>query len=121
MQVQCLEAANQRLEHQIQKALDRKCPKELRELDGHLRTTSLLQDQVSSPTLYNTYTPITNLVKTKANQIKSNLLNSIKYKINKYTTIKQNTTNKKKQNTFTNTEKDTLSPGSTSSSEQLRN
>ncbi|XP_070779131.1 keratin, type I cytoskeletal 19-like [Enoplosus armatus] len=45
-QVQCLEAANQRLEHQIQKELDRKCPRELRELDGHLRTASLLQDQI---------------------------------------------------------------------------
>lgn len=51
MQVQCLEAANQRLERQIQEELDRKCPRELRELDGYLRMTSLLQDQVSSTTL----------------------------------------------------------------------
>ncbi|XP_044037424.1 serine-rich adhesin for platelets-like isoform X2 [Siniperca chuatsi] len=46
-QVQSLEAANQRLEHQIQKELDRKCPRELRELDGYLKTASLLQDQIS--------------------------------------------------------------------------
>lgn len=48
MQVQYLEAANQKLECQIQEELDKKCPVELRELDGHLRTVSLLQDQVSS-------------------------------------------------------------------------
>ncbi|GLD68364.1 uncharacterized protein AKAME5_001967700 [Lates japonicus] len=46
-QVQCLEAANQRLERQIQEELDRKCPRELRELDGYLRMMSLLQDQIS--------------------------------------------------------------------------
>ncbi|KAI3359180.1 hypothetical protein L3Q82_002601 [Scortum barcoo] len=46
-QVQFLEAANQRLEHQIQMELDKKCPRELGELDGHLRTVSLLQDQIS--------------------------------------------------------------------------
>lgn len=46
MQVQDLEEANQRLELEIQKELDRKCPRELRELDRHLRTVSLLQDQV---------------------------------------------------------------------------
>uniref|UniRef100_A0A3B4XIR5 Uncharacterized LOC111649195 n=1 Tax=Seriola lalandi dorsalis TaxID=1841481 RepID=A0A3B4XIR5_SERLL len=46
-QVQCLEAANQRLERQIQEELDRKCPRDLRELDGHLRTVSLLQDQIN--------------------------------------------------------------------------
>ncbi|XP_071320423.1 uncharacterized protein [Trachinotus anak] len=46
-QVQCLEAANQMLERQIQEELDRKCPRDLRELDGHLRTVSLLQDQIS--------------------------------------------------------------------------
>ncbi|XP_030590846.1 uncharacterized protein LOC115783966 [Archocentrus centrarchus] len=46
-QVKHLEAANQRLEHQIQEELDRKCPKELRQLDGHLKTASLLQDQIS--------------------------------------------------------------------------
>lgn len=46
-QVQSLEEANQRLESQIQKELDRKSPRELRELEGHLRTASLLQDQIS--------------------------------------------------------------------------
>lgn len=46
MQVQDLEEANQRLEYEIEMELDRKCPRELRELDGHLRTVSLLQDQV---------------------------------------------------------------------------
>uniref|UniRef100_A0A671WK44 Uncharacterized LOC115576412 n=1 Tax=Sparus aurata TaxID=8175 RepID=A0A671WK44_SPAAU len=46
-QVQYLEAANQKLECQIQEELDKKCPVELRELDGHLRTVSLLQDQIS--------------------------------------------------------------------------
>ncbi|XP_035510157.1 keratin, type I cytoskeletal 50 kDa-like [Morone saxatilis] len=46
-QVQCLEAANQKLETQIQMELDRKCPSELRKLDGHLRTVSLLQEQIS--------------------------------------------------------------------------
>ncbi|XP_047427814.1 keratin, type I cytoskeletal 19-like [Mugil cephalus] len=46
-QVQILEADNQRLEQQIQVELDRKCPRQLRELDKHLRTVSLLQDQIS--------------------------------------------------------------------------
>ncbi|XP_069021657.1 uncharacterized protein [Embiotoca jacksoni] len=46
-QVQRLEAANQMLERQIQEDLDRKCPGGLRELDGHLRTASLLQDKIS--------------------------------------------------------------------------
>ncbi|XP_063328650.1 uncharacterized protein LOC134626614 isoform X1 [Pelmatolapia mariae] len=46
-QVEHLEAANQMLEHQIEEELDRKCPRELRWLDGHLRTASLLQGQIS--------------------------------------------------------------------------
>ncbi|XP_028267945.1 uncharacterized protein LOC114439933 [Parambassis ranga] len=46
-QVQCLAAANQRLEHQIQAELDRKCPGELKELDKHLRRMFSLQDQIS--------------------------------------------------------------------------
>ncbi|XP_031155893.2 uncharacterized protein LOC116049976 [Sander lucioperca] len=46
-QVQCLEAANQRLEQEIQEELDRKCPRERRQLDGHLRTVSLLQELLS--------------------------------------------------------------------------
>lgn len=46
VQVKHLEAANQRLEHQIEEELDRKCPRELRWLDGHLRSASLLQGQV---------------------------------------------------------------------------
>nr|XP_008303573.1 PREDICTED: keratin, type I cytoskeletal 17-like [Stegastes partitus] len=46
-QVQCLEAANQRLECQIQEELNRKCPGELRQLDGYLRRASLLQDKIS--------------------------------------------------------------------------
>ncbi|XP_034567322.1 keratin, type I cytoskeletal 17-like [Notolabrus celidotus] len=45
-QVRCLEAANQKLECQIQEELNRKCPGELRELDRHLRPASLLQDQI---------------------------------------------------------------------------
>lgn len=47
MQVHSLEAANQMLETEIQLELDRKCPRELRHLDTHLRTVSLLQMQVS--------------------------------------------------------------------------
>ncbi|XP_051275731.1 uncharacterized protein LOC127374456 isoform X1 [Dicentrarchus labrax] len=46
-QVHCLEAANQKLETQIQMELDRKCPSELRKLDGHLGTVSLLQKQIT--------------------------------------------------------------------------
>ncbi|KAK5855732.1 hypothetical protein PBY51_007379 [Eleginops maclovinus] len=46
-QVQSLEVANQGLEHQIQEELDRKCPQELSQLDGHLKAVSLLQDQIS--------------------------------------------------------------------------
>ncbi|CAK6980484.1 uncharacterized protein LOC122967796, partial [Scomber scombrus] len=46
-QVQCLEAANQQLECQILQELDRKCPADLTELDGHLQTVSQLQDQIS--------------------------------------------------------------------------
>ncbi|KAK5921823.1 hypothetical protein CgunFtcFv8_019148 [Champsocephalus gunnari] len=46
-QVQSLEVANQRLECQIQEELDRKCPQELRQLDGHLKAMSLLQGQIS--------------------------------------------------------------------------
>ncbi|XP_070837627.1 keratin, type I cytoskeletal 47 kDa-like [Chaetodon trifascialis] len=46
-QVQYLEAANHKLQCQIQRQLDRKCPSELKELSGHLRTVSLLQDQIS--------------------------------------------------------------------------
>ncbi|KAI9518014.1 hypothetical protein NQZ68_042006 [Dissostichus eleginoides] len=46
-QVQSLEVANQRLECQIQEELDRKCPQELRQLDGHLKAVSLLQGQIS--------------------------------------------------------------------------
>ncbi|XP_078125396.1 keratin, type I cytoskeletal 18-like [Sander vitreus] len=46
-QVQCLEAANQRLEQEIQEELDRKCPRERRQLDGHLRTVSLLRELIS--------------------------------------------------------------------------
>ncbi|XP_033958135.1 keratin, type I cytoskeletal 14-like [Pseudochaenichthys georgianus] len=46
-QVQSLEVANQRLECQIQEQLDRKCPQELRQLDGHLKAMSLLQGQIS--------------------------------------------------------------------------
>ncbi|XP_059204097.1 keratin, type I cytoskeletal 47 kDa-like [Centropristis striata] len=45
-QVKCLEATNHRLERQIQEELDRKCPTELRHLDGYLKTTSLLQKQI---------------------------------------------------------------------------
>ncbi|KAM6914688.1 uncharacterized protein PEZ65_015003 isoform 2-T2 [Lycodopsis pacificus] len=45
-QVQRLETANQRLERQIQEQLDRKCPRELRRLDGYRSTVSLLQDQI---------------------------------------------------------------------------
>ncbi|KAK9534462.1 hypothetical protein VZT92_006906 [Zoarces viviparus] len=45
-QVQRLETANQRLERQIQEQQDRKCPRELRRLDGYLSTVSLLQDQI---------------------------------------------------------------------------
>lgn len=52
MQVQSLEVANQTLECQIQKELDRKCPQELSQLETHLRTVSLLQDEVRA-TLYN--------------------------------------------------------------------
>ncbi|KAJ4931107.1 hypothetical protein JOQ06_025406 [Pogonophryne albipinna] len=44
-QVQSLEVANQRLECQIQEELDRKCPQELRQLDGHLKVVYLLQGQ----------------------------------------------------------------------------
>ncbi|KAK1877202.1 Keratin type I cytoskeletal 14, partial [Dissostichus eleginoides] len=44
-QVKSLEVANQRLECQIQEELDRKCPQELRQLDGHLKAVSLLQGQ----------------------------------------------------------------------------
>ncbi|KAK5913466.1 hypothetical protein CgunFtcFv8_007996 [Champsocephalus gunnari] len=46
-QVQSLEVTNQRLECQIQEELDRKCPQELRHLDGHLKAVSLLQGQIS--------------------------------------------------------------------------
>ncbi|KAK2832903.1 hypothetical protein Q5P01_016792 [Channa striata] len=46
-QVLCLQEANQRLEHQIKEALDRKCPRELKEMDGHLRTASKLHEQIS--------------------------------------------------------------------------
>lgn len=46
-QVQSLEVANQRLECHIQEELDRKCPRELRQLDGHLKAVSLLQGQIS--------------------------------------------------------------------------
>ncbi|XP_023149992.2 uncharacterized protein LOC111584888 [Amphiprion ocellaris] len=45
-QVQLLEAANQRLELQIQEELNRKCPGELRQLDRHLRRVSLLQNEI---------------------------------------------------------------------------
>ncbi|XP_051797450.1 keratin, type I cytoskeletal 17-like [Acanthochromis polyacanthus] len=45
-QVQRLEAANQRLELQIQEELNRKCPGELRQLDRHLRRASQLQNQI---------------------------------------------------------------------------
>ncbi|KAI4822971.1 hypothetical protein KUCAC02_008487 [Chaenocephalus aceratus] len=44
-QVQSLEVTNQRLECHIQEELDRKCPQELRHLDGHLKVVSLLQGQ----------------------------------------------------------------------------
>lgn len=47
LQVRDLEASNQRLEIQIQRELDRKCPRELRYLDKHLRTVCLLQQRVS--------------------------------------------------------------------------
>ncbi|XP_058510007.1 uncharacterized protein LOC131475728 [Solea solea] len=46
-QVRCLVAANQMLACQIQEELDRKCVRERRQLDGHLRTVSLLQRQIS--------------------------------------------------------------------------
>ncbi|XP_067332173.1 keratin, type I cytoskeletal 14-like isoform X2 [Channa argus] len=46
-QVLCLQMANQRLEHQIKDLLNRMCPRELKEIDGHLRTASVLQDQIS--------------------------------------------------------------------------
>nr|XP_046271038.1 uncharacterized protein LOC124073108 [Scatophagus argus] len=47
-QVQHLEATNQHLECEIQRELNRKCPRELMELDRHLRTVSLLQEQISN-------------------------------------------------------------------------
>lgn len=47
VQVHDLEASNQRLEIQIQRELDRKCPQELRHLDKHLRAVCLLQQRVS--------------------------------------------------------------------------
>ncbi|XP_071388042.1 uncharacterized protein [Centroberyx affinis] len=45
--VHTLEAANEKLEQQIQEELDRKRPGDLRELDRHLQTVSLLQAQIS--------------------------------------------------------------------------
>lgn len=49
MQVQCLETTKQRLEHQIQEVLDKKYPypKELEEMDRHLKAVSVLQEQAS--------------------------------------------------------------------------
>nr|XP_043907581.1 uncharacterized protein LOC122785728 isoform X3 [Solea senegalensis] len=46
-QVRRLVAANQMIACQIQEELDRKCVRERRQLDGHLRTVSLLQRQIS--------------------------------------------------------------------------
>ncbi|KAM4598085.1 uncharacterized protein ACJ7VT_021630 [Polymixia lowei] len=45
--VQSLEAANEKLERQIQEVLDRKCPGDLRELDRHLQTIDMLQAEIS--------------------------------------------------------------------------
>lgn len=47
LQVHNLEASNQRLEIQIRRELDRKCPRDLSHLDKHLRTASVLQQRVS--------------------------------------------------------------------------
>ncbi|XP_026208542.1 keratin, type I cytoskeletal 18-like [Anabas testudineus] len=46
-QVQCLETTNKKLEHQIQELLDKKYPKEIKELDRHLKAASVLQDQIT--------------------------------------------------------------------------
>ncbi|CAJ1075458.1 serine-rich adhesin for platelets-like isoform X2 [Xyrichtys novacula] len=45
-QVHSLEAANKELERLVQEELDKKCPSKLKELEGYLRTASLLQDQI---------------------------------------------------------------------------